>query len=627
MSDEDRTSIDRSEVEPPGLAEEVERLVLENRALNEQVKLLVQTEQRLWESRNQLDQQLSLIEQSSAFAIRCLELTRSEDVLLLAARALQDHFNIDEVFVLQALLSSPESLWRLVPDEAPVEMKASSAVAETVVGLSIEADHKLTAALPRAEAEMMLEMGGAPAFQEGDRVVAVPMAVDHLDELAILVAVRRMSRRSSFFATELDDAAGPFLSLIQAGVVRVLHNLQLRRDVSARTAALERTNRKLRESLESLEQTQLQLVQASKMEAIGRLAGGVAHDFNNLLTIIGTSASLIQEALPSSSPSTEQVQQDVEEIKQASERGARLTRQLLAFSRQGESRPQLLDLNAAVDEVAPMLRRLIGEGISLETELDPSLPLIRADLGHVEQILLNLAGNAADAMPMGGSLILRTRTAGLPHGSWATLTVEDNGVGMDPSTLSRVFEPFFTTKDVGAGTGMGLATVYGLIQQAGGDVHVESSPGHGSQFIVRLPGVDPASLEEDEDRPPVVLVVEDEPRIRKLVHRVLKKEGISVLQAANAAEALELLNEQRTAVHLMLTDVIMPGQSGVTLADAARRGRPDLNVLFMSGYPGEKLSAHGLFTASGTYLSKPFSPAELVRMVRRALPEEVRASF
>jgi PAS domain S-box-containing protein len=377
-----------------------------------------------------------------------------------------------------------------------------------------------------------------------------------------------------------------------------------------------------------------QLLQSQKMDAIGRLAGGVAHDFNNLLTTILGYCGVLLDQLSAEDP----LRPDVEEIQNAGERAASLTQQLLAFSRKQIFEPSLLDLNAIVSEAGRMLRRLIGENIVLSTELAADLPAVRADRGQIEQVLLNLVVNARDAMPRGGALRIETAQveafaapdaspAGAGARNWIRLSVSDDGIGMDVDTRRRVFEPFFTTKERGKGTGLGLATVYGIIKQSGGDIWVESEPGLGSIFHVYLPSAE-APIPAEAVPPPAeaasggfetILLVEDEDAVRRLAARVLSSRGYEVLAASDAAEAERLWRDHSHRIRLLLTDVIMPGKSGVELARDLTRDSPALKVLFLSGYADSAIAERGPLAPGPELLPKPCEPETLARTVRRVL--------
>jgi len=377
-----------------------------------------------------------------------------------------------------------------------------------------------------------------------------------------------------------------------------------------------------------------QLRQAQKMEAIGLLAGGVAHDFNNLLTTVLASSDLALAQVQPDDP----VRVDLEEIRHSATRAAALTGQLLAFSRKQLIEPRVLDLGRVIEETGRLVSRIVGEQLRLRLEIAPRLGAVRADRAQVEQILLNLAVNARDAMPSGGGFSLRvldveveqpvaTRLATVPIGSYVLVEAADTGEGIDPAILHRIFEPFFTTKPRGKGTGLGLASVYGIMRQSGGHIMVESTPGAGSIFRLYFPRVTDALSTEEPPVPPTssipgsgtILLVEDEVALMSVAQRILTLAGYHVLAAPNAEQALELAAGHPGPIHLLVTDVIMPGESGPVLAERLLRQRPRLRVLFISGYTGDELGAHGVLDRGVALLQKPFTARELTDRVRDAL--------
>ena len=379
---------------------------------------------------------------------------------------------------------------------------------------------------------------------------------------------------------------------------------------------------------------QQQLVQSQKMEAVGRLAGGIAHDFNNLLTVITSYCDLLLEDLGGDDPKRE----DVEQVRKAADGAAALTRQLLAFSRQQVIAPRVVNLSAVVAGVEKMLRRVIGEDVDLVTVLDPGVGSVRADIGQLEQVLMNLAVNARDAMPTGGKLTIETANvahdphyarerAAAPVSRFVMLAVSDTGVGMDEATKARIFEPFFTTKEPGKGTGLGLATVYGIVQQAGGFIWVYSEPGRGTTFKIYLPRVDAAAEDAGASTAPAdlprgtetVLVAEDEAAVRAVTREVLERQGYVVLEAPHGAAALDIAAQHRGPIQLLVTDVVMPGLSGRQLADQLAQLRPSMKVLYVSGYGENAVVHHGILEPGVAYLQKPFTPETLARRVRDAL--------
>ncbi len=377
---------------------------------------------------------------------------------------------------------------------------------------------------------------------------------------------------------------------------------------------------------------EVQLRLAQRMEAVGRLAAGVAHDFNNLLTAILGFTDLLVEDLDRIGAG----HSEADEIRRAALRAVELTRQLLAFGRQQVLEPQQLDLNDVVSRVERLLRRLVGENVALRAELAGDLGTVRADPSQVEQVIVNLAVNARDAMPHGGDLTIETANVELdpryverhslvPPGAYVLLAVTDTGSGMDAETLRRAFEPFFTTKPKGTGTGLGLATVYGIVKQSGGYVWVYSEPGHGTTFKVYLPRTYAAPSATPVPEPVVslagsetVLVVEDQPELRELARRVLAGHGYHVLVATQGVDALRVA-EHAGPIDLLITDVIMPGMSGREVALLLGAIRPDLKVLYVSGYPDESIVHHGVLEAGIAFLQKPFSADALARKVRRVL--------
>ncbi|WP_396623915.1 ATP-binding protein [Luteitalea sp.] len=378
---------------------------------------------------------------------------------------------------------------------------------------------------------------------------------------------------------------------------------------------------------------EMQLRQAAKMEAVGGLAGGIAHDFNNLLTVVTGFSALVLKSLSEEAPERWMVQ----EIASTGQRGMALTQQMLAFSRRQLLQPETFDLNAAVRSCSRMLERLIGEDVRLQLALSDGGCAVHVDRGQLDQVLVNLAVNARDAMPTGGQLTFRTakmRHDGgeirsgvrMPAGEYVCLSVEDTGVGMDEGTLAKVFEPFFTTKESGKGTGLGLSVVYGVVNQSQGFIAVESAPGRGTVFFVYLPLVGPVAGPAGTvagqalalGRGETVLVVEDEPGVRSLACLLLREHGYRVLEAAHPGEALELASQAAT-IDLLLSDVVMPEMQGPEVAERLSRALPDLRVLLMSGYPGDEMVRRGLVSEGIDLLHKPFTPAVLLERVRAAL--------
>ncbi|MGH9722927.1 MAG: response regulator, partial [Bryobacteraceae bacterium] len=382
-------------------------------------------------------------------------------------------------------------------------------------------------------------------------------------------------------------------------------------------------------------QLEEQLRQSQKMDAVGKLAGGMAHDFNNLMTIVTGYSEMALKQLGR----THALTHPVEEVKKAGERAASLTRQLLAFSRRQLLQPRVVSLNKVVSEMRDMLQRLVGEDITLEASLDAGLWNVRLDPGQVEQVIMNLAANARDAMPRGGRLTISTQNlqlsapvaaAGstLSPGSYVVLTVSDTGIGMDARTQARIFEPFFTTKAIGQGTGLGLSTVYGIIQQSSGAISVFSEPGRGSVFCMYFPRTTEKSESASDFEalaPPAsghserVLVVEDEPVLRTFLCELLESSGYRVLEARSGEEGRIIFQRHIDEIDLLLTDVVMPGMSGAELAAQLAVLRPGLKVLFMSGYMDDTAMRYGIHEDRVSFLHKPFGTDELLRKIRGVL--------
>jgi two-component system, cell cycle sensor histidine kinase and response regulator CckA len=411
-------------------------------------------------------------------------------------------------------------------------------------------------------------------------------------------------------------------------------------DSSGRLIAIEgiitdiTARKKAEQDRENLER---QMRATQRMEAVGRLAGGIAHDFNNLLTVVQSYANFLLEALPRGAAQIS----DVRVILDASERAARLTNQLLAFSRRQIQELQVVDLNEMVASLDKMLRRVIGENVQLIVDLDPDLGRVKADVSQIEQVLMNLALNARDAMPKGGRLTIETRNArldsdyltdksepGVSSGRYVMIAVTDTGIGMDPETQSRIFEPFFTTKSKDKGTGLGLSTVFGIIKQSGGYIWCYSEVGRGTTFKIYLPRTD---AETSRDLKPVVapevfegnakiLLVEDEALVRRAAARILRKHGYEVLEAPNGEEAWTLCVKHGESIDLLITDIVLPKMDGPELARRATKIHPDMRVLFTSGYAEGALVGEGVVGEEGsTFLSKPFTPESLLGKIQTAL--------
>jgi signal transduction histidine kinase/ActR/RegA family two-component response regulator len=403
-------------------------------------------------------------------------------------------------------------------------------------------------------------------------------------------------------------------------------------EVFQRAQEIQEANRQLRElhaqlekrveeRTEELQKAEGRLAQVQKLEAVGRLAAGISHDFNNLLTVVVGYSELLLAGLPENSPMTD----ELVAIRQAGERGAALTGQLLAFSRQQVIAPRVLDLNAVVQGLRLMLSRILGEDIETTMVLQPRLASVRADPGHIEQVLMNLIVNARDAMPRGGRLTISTSDviieehseddpSPVPPGQYVLFAVSDNGVGMDRETQARAFEPFFTTKPQGKGSGLGLATVFGIVRQAGGFVWIYSELGVGTTIKIYLPRV-----VGEPDASPAFLLVDDEDQVRRVASAILRRAGYHVLEARSPGEALLVSEQFRSTIHLLVTDVVMPNMSGRELAERICGSRPGLRVLYMSGYTDDAILHHGVLDAGVSFLPKPLNTATVLRKVRAAL--------
>jgi PAS domain S-box-containing protein len=396
---------------------------------------------------------------------------------------------------------------------------------------------------------------------------------------------------------------------------------------------------KRKQTEEALRRSEEQLRQAQKMEAVGKLAGGIAHDFNNLVTVINGHTALSMRRLGQDDP----LYRKLEVIKEAGDRAASLTRQLLAFSRKQILQPKVLDLNHVIFETNKILQRLIGEDIDLFTRLMPDLGKVKADPGQIEQVLMNISVNARDAMPKGGKLTIETanveidgsyasRHLSIRPGRYVMLAVSDTGCGMDAQTQERIFEPFFTTKEVGKGTGLGLSTVYGIVKQSGGSIWVYSEVGQGTTFKIYLPCVDSPAEEfrtsaaetKTQTGTETVLLVEDEEMVREMTREILQESGYRVIEAKHGPEALLVAGQHLGPIHLMLSDVVMPQMSGRELAEKLTPIRREMKVLYMSGYTDDAIVHHGVLDEGMAFIEKPFTPNALARKLREVLNESVK---
>jgi two-component system, cell cycle sensor histidine kinase and response regulator CckA len=459
--------------------------------------------------------------------------------------------------------------------------------------------------------------------------------VEWLDTLPEGVSVERTEaaralglRSATVVPVAVQDTVAGAVVLLHRSAVRPPEDvLHLATEVGGRVGlCIERTR-----NAEALHRAEEQLRQAQKMEAVGRLAGGIAHDFNNLLTVISGHAQLLMDELPGDSSA----RPEAEAIANATDRAANLTAGLLAFSRKQAANPRVLDLTEVIQAMSGLLRRMVGEDVDITLETAANLGRVRADASHMEQVVMNLAVNARDAMPEGGRLsfalanleVEASPANPLPPGSYVVLTVADSGVGMDAEVRAHLFEPFFTTKAVGKGTGLGLATVYGIVRQSGGDIRVDSAPGQGTTFRIFLPRVD-EPVETTPERAPspllpggteTILLVEDDDAVRQLAVIVLRRLGYTVLEAADAEVATRIFESQAEPIDLLVTDVIMPGLSGFRLAERLRALRPELRVLYLSGYSEEELDLTQDVGADTRFLAKPYLGTTLARTIREVL--------
>ena len=453
------------------------------------------------------------------------------------------------------------------------------------------------------------------------------MLIPLMPTLISLPSPSQLAVANQQLALEIEERRGA-----EAKVRKI--NEELEERVAGRTADYKQALQDLRQEMKRRQELENQLIQSQKMEAIGRLAGGVAHDFNNLLTVILGYNEMVREQVKDNSAALEYAG----EVLRASERASSLTNQLLAFSRRQVAVPRIVDLNELVGNIDRLLRRIIGEDIQLDLRLDPALSPVKVDPAHMDQVIMNLAVNSRDAMPGGGRLTIETANVNLTEeyaashidirpGPHVLLAVSDTGIGMHAATRSRIFEPFFTTKDKGKGTGLGLSIVYGIVKQNGGEILVYSEPGQGTAFKIYLPAAIsaaealPVETEEVPEAPPsgTILLVEDEDQVRNLTRSMLVRLGYHVLDFSSAGDALRYLSGRPEPIDLLLTDIVMPETSGMELARQVKASRPETKVLFMSGYTDSSVTSHGLISAGTAFIQKPFTSASLRKKVGEAL--------
>ncbi|HEY3495069.1 MAG TPA: response regulator [Polyangiaceae bacterium] len=578
---------------------EEQRLLLEERdllrreveSLTEQVKLVVRAEHGLTRSRRLLDRQLQRIRRLSEFALGVAGVEAVPEILARARGVLFDFFELDDAAIVR--FEAGESL--------PAELGAGPGVAEA----------------PQTErvVGVLADLSGGRVDPAVRVLCWVPLRSRTNGLVGLILA---WSTRVNAHHRDLPRAEHlPFLELFASKVTRAIDHAVL-------TAELRQKNQQLSASLEDLERTQAQLVQAQKLEALGRLAGGIAHDFNNLLTVIVGAADSLRSGVVGSP----ELREDLDTIVGATKRATAITRRLLAFGRQQEHKQEAVDLNALTIDLSHMLRRLLGDAVTLKLDLDTGIPPVCADPVHLEQIIMNLVLNGRDAMPSGGTLTLETRelrkSAQSAEGGtdMVTLRVIDTGTGIDDSVRRQLFEPFFTTKPVGKGTGLGLATVYGLVNQNQGQIQVESAPGQGAAFTVALRVAQPKSHLEPSPAwaspRGTILIAEDEEGIRRVISRMLRRAGFEVHEARDGLDALEVAGQLKR-LDLVITDVVMPALGGPELVRRLRAARPELPVVFMSGHTFDSLDEGALDPRIDCFVGKPFLPDVLKAAVERML--------
>lgn len=639
------------------LVAERDRLRSEVRALTEQLQQVVEVEHALTQSRADGERQLDRIRRLAEFALDIAGTIEPNDVLAKARRALLEQFAVDGVAIIQLDDAQPvaatpgantvmldDQTWRLLKNLPGVGV--DTATAPTAASL-LTVVRALDAGCCDA-AQSVTWIPVRPAV--GDRVVLcgwasymAAVAAPALDHFTPTTRNRVESRHRDIPQTEHI----PFLELFGEHIKRALDSAEVTVELRRQKADLAESNRRLHTSLQALERTQAQLVQAQKLDALGKLASGIAHDFNNLLTVIVTHAHLVQPTIEARSEASA----DLKVVVDAAMRAGEITQRLLAFSRQHKpprssvdqtphsgdghaahaDTAEAIDVNAIALEISRTLRQAIANEIVVELDLDPGVARVRAYSGDLEQVLSNVVSNAREAMPHGGKLTIQTRHASRadkaaagsdPNVAMIAVCVRDSGIGMDDETRRHLFEPFFTTKPLGHGSGLGLATAYGLVVKNEGRIYVDSAPGQGTCVTVLLPSAD-GLCGADLHAPTAVkvrghiLVVEDEPAIRRMISRVLRRAEFDVAEACDGEQALEIA-QQLPDLDLLITDVAMPSMSGPDLVVRLREFAPRLRVVFMSGYTFDRLDVANLDASTEAFLAKPFTPTQLESAVETA---------
>ena len=606
--------------------------------LQAQRRLLVKTEHRLAQLRADSERQLEQIGIASDLATNLLDATTAHQAFELVVDQIVKFSAIEQMLFVSRTGSQIECT--SVPDLPIAEVDAAIPEVMDSFGDSaslirvdvLESEIVESASIQEQFLACVQQQTQIGSSRYPQIAVFIPIHTDEEDYSCGIVARCVRADRTPYFRKVPDEGDIPVFNLVAAHLGHAIRNLRLMEHIKERNELLETTNTQLENSLRELESTQLQLLQTSRMEAIGQLAGGVAHDFNNMLTVILNYAHLLTEMVEQEDASA-----FIADIIDAGTRASQLTNQLLAFSRRQPFAPEKVLLFDVITGMANMLRRLIGEDITLTLEPGEEMPLIRADRTQVEQVLLNLVVNARDAVTSEGAIIVRLRrmerrdvlargvTPVVDSDCFVVLEVSDNGSGMDHETQLKVFEPFFTTKEFGKGTGMGLATVYGIVQQHNATITIDSQLGEGTTFSIYFPGQPPTGMHEpirEEITPSlqaseVVLLAEDEPAIRRLIERLLTSSGYTVVSAQNGQEALAEADRLQE-IDLLVTDVVMPKMNGAQLAEALKKRWSDLKVLYISGYTDDIINEHGL-DDNARMLRKPFTPNTLYGTVREVL--------